>query len=97
MPETCEHLETIYARALAFGCFVGEKTEGWSNARLVIHLLPGMPPPLRADAATAVQPVRYYSSDRTPHNPAGEGFYCDTCKVGLSFSQSTSPVSASGR
>ncbi len=31
--------------------------------------------------------LRYWSIDRTPHNPAAEGFICDIHKVGLPFSR----------
>lgn len=87
MTETCVHLENLFTQAVALGCSVAEVSHGWSDAHLVVHLAPGMPDALRALAPTASTPVRYYLSPRTPHNQADEGFYCASCKVGLSFPQ----------
>jgi len=82
MTETCDHLEWLLTQAIEFGCSVAEVSSGWSEARLVVHLSLGMPAALRTPVSA---PVRYYSSPRTPHNAATEGFYCASCKVGLSF------------
>ena len=82
MTETCDHLKLLFTQAIESGCSVAEVSTGWSEARLVVHLFPGIPAALRAPVSA---PVRYYSSPRTPHNAANEGFYCTSCKVGLSF------------
>ncbi len=85
MTETCSHIEPIYGQARSLGCSVKEISRGWSEARLVVHFSQHMPPNLRPASGSIAAPVRYYSSPRTPHNPADEGFYCTDCKVGLSF------------
>ncbi|AIF45990.1 hypothetical protein HY57_01270 [Dyella japonica A8] len=82
MAELCEHLRPLFDDALANGCVVGEVSAGWSNADVVLQLLPAMPALLRRQVTV---PVRYYQSARTPHNRADEGFFCAACRMGLTF------------
>lgn len=85
MTETCSHIEPLYSQARSLGCSVKEISSGWSEARLVVHILQPLPTDLRSASGGVAAPVRYYSSPRTPYNPADEGFYCTDCKVDLSF------------
>ncbi len=85
MTETCSHIEPLYSQAKLLGCSVTQVSRGWSEARMVVHFAQRMPPAFRPRAGIVAAPVRYYSSPRTPHNAADEGFYCTDCKVGLSF------------
>ena len=85
MSQACEHLERLLALALAEGCSIGGVSEGWSEARRVLELVPRMPKSLKAAADSVEAPVEYYAYEGSPHNPPDEGFFCSSCKVGISF------------
>ena len=85
MNQACEHLEPLLNLALAEGCSIEGVSEGWSEAKRVLGLVPGMPSKLKESALGVQPPVEYYSYAGSPHNAPDEGFFCSICKVGLSF------------
>ena len=85
MSQACEHLERLLALALAEGCSIFGVSEGWSEAKRVLELMPRMPKSLREVAGAVEAPVEYYAYEGSPHTPPDEGFFCRSCKVGMSF------------
>lgn len=85
MSHACEHLERLLALALAEGCSISGVSEGWSEARRVLDLVPCMPKSLKEAAGSVEAPVVYYAYEGSPHNQPDEGFFCRNCKVGISF------------
>jgi hypothetical protein len=71
--------------AIASGNAVKEISEGWSKVQQVVHMSERMPASVRDEIQRQVPTLRYWSSERTPHNPAEEGFVCDAYHVGISF------------
>lgn len=71
--------------ALDHGNAVETISEGWMQAKQVVHFQSALSPSLRSMIAEQVPSLRYWSVDRTPQNPASEGFMCDQFSVGLSF------------
>lgn len=85
MTKSCEHLEPLINLALSDGCAVVGVSEGWSIARRVVELGPRFPDKLKSVSSAVQSPLRYYRDAGSPHNAPDQGFFCDTCKVGLSF------------
>ncbi|WP_263062898.1 hypothetical protein [Dickeya dadantii] len=71
--------------SLAEGNLVQEISNGWSNLEQVIFFSKKMSPELRVKIKSEVPTLRYFSTDRTPHNKADEGFICDEYKVAISY------------
>ena len=71
--------------AIRAGNSVKEVFEGWSNVQQVVYMSNGLTVAVRDAIQCQFPSLRYWSTDRTPHNPAAEGFICDIYKVGLSF------------
>ncbi|MEI7256766.1 hypothetical protein RF240_17965 [Dickeya dadantii] len=71
--------------SLAEGNLVQEISNGWSNLEQVIFFSKKMSPELRVKIKSEVPTLRYFSTDRTPHNKADEGFICDEYKVAVSY------------
>jgi hypothetical protein len=71
--------------AVAAGNTVKEISEGWSKVQQVVHMAERMPASVRDEIQRQVPALRYWSSERTPHNPAEDGFICDAYHVGISF------------
>lgn len=74
--------------AIEAGSSIKEITEGWSNVQQVVYMANGLTGAVRDDIQRHVPTLYYWSTKRTPHNPAEEGFVCNTYKVGLSFPMS---------
>ncbi|WP_148042039.1 hypothetical protein [Dickeya undicola] len=71
--------------SLAEGNLVQEISDGWSNLEQVIFFSKKMSPELRVKIKSESPTLRYFSTDRTPHNKADEGFICDEYKVAISY------------
>ena len=81
------HIDHAVQIAIKAGNSVKEISEGWSRVQQVVHMTCGLSEVVRDDIQRQVPSLRYWSADRTPHNPAEEGFICDIYHVGLSFPQ----------
>ncbi|MBB5407661.1 hypothetical protein HDG34_001593 [Paraburkholderia sp. HC6.4b] len=79
------HIDHAVQIAVAAGNSVKEVSEGWSKVRQVVHMTSRMSEAVRNDIQSQIPSLRYWSSDRTPHNPAEDGFICEEYQVGLSF------------
>ena len=68
---------------LAGGNEVVETSEGWTKVRQVVH----MRKPLTKAAREQISllPLRYWTTEPTPHNKAEEGFSDDVEKVAVTF------------
>ena len=71
--------------AIEAGNSIKEISEGWSDVQQVVCMENGLTAAVRNDIRRHVPTLQYWSTDRTPHNPAEEGFICNAYKVGLSF------------
>ena len=67
------------------GNSIKEISDGWSNFQQVVYMANGLTAAVRNEIRRQEPLLQYWSVDRTPHNPAEEGFICNTYKVGLSF------------
>lgn len=67
------------------GNSVSELSEGWSKVRQVVQMAGPLTAAVRSSIESQVPSLRYWSTKRTPHNPAGEGYICEECGVGISF------------
>ena len=74
--------------AIGAGNSIKEIFEGWSNFQQVVYMSKGLTAAVRNDIQRHVPALHHWSTERTPHNPAEEGFICNTYKVGLSFPRS---------
>ena len=83
MDQACAHLEPVLTLALAEGCSIVAVEEGWSEAKRVVSLVPKMPEGVKT--LPVEEPVKYYSFSGSPHDPPDEGYFCHSCKIGISF------------
>lgn len=82
------HISHAVAIAIAAGNSVKEISDGWSKVEQVVHMSGSLPTNIRKDIEKKEPSLRYWSTARTPHNPADEGFICDKFKVAVSFPKS---------
>ena len=55
----------------------------WSEA--FVYWFDALMPPEIREVGSADETLEYFSSDATPHNPAGEGFIDRAAKTAISF------------
>jgi len=79
------HIDRAVQIAIGAGNPVKEISEGWSKVQQVVHMTNRLTLAVRDEIQRQEPSLRYWSANRTPHNPAEEGFICDTYQVGLSF------------
>ncbi|MEQ9943524.1 hypothetical protein ABRP58_15955 [Pectobacterium aroidearum] len=71
--------------SLSEGNSVKEVSDGWSNMEQVIFFSKKMSQSLRLEIKNKEPKLRYFSTDRTPHSKADEGFICDEYKISISY------------
>jgi hypothetical protein len=79
------HIARAVQIAIVAGNTVKEISEGWSKIQQVVHMTDRLPSVVCDEIQRQIPTLRYRSSDKTPHNPAEEGFVCDEYGVGISF------------
>lgn len=79
------HITQAVIVATAAGNSVKEVSDGWSKIEQVVHISSSLTAKVRQAIEKKEPSLRYWSTIRTPHNPAGEGFTCDEFKVAMSF------------
>lgn len=67
------------------GNSINEIVDGWSKVEQVIYMSSPLSNEVRQLIETSEPSLRYWNAERTPHNPAEEGFICDEYKVGITF------------
>lgn len=79
------HINHAVAIATVAGNSIKEISDGWSKVDQVVHMSGSLTTDVRQFIEKEEPSLRYWSTERTPHNPAEEGFTCDEYKVALSF------------
>jgi hypothetical protein len=69
--------------ALSDGNEVSEISDGWTQVRQVVHMRKPLSKVVREQFAEL--PLRYWTTESTPHNKAEEGFTDDVEKVAVTF------------
>lgn len=81
----CKHIEDVVGIAKASGNDVIEVSEGWTKVKKVVHMKKKLSDDDRSSIKARQPTLRHWSSERTPHNTAEEGYTCDLCSVGITF------------
>lgn len=81
----CRHIEDVVGITKASGNDVIEVSEGWTKVKQVVHMKQRLSENDRNLIKTRQPTLRYWTSERTPHNAAEEGYTCDLCSVGITF------------
>lgn len=71
--------------SLLEGNLVKEVYDGWSTLEQVVFFSKKISPELRVKIRLELPSLRYFSTDRTPHNKADEGFICDEYNIAISY------------
>lgn len=79
------HIAHAINLSLSAGNSVKETSTGWSSMNQVIFFSKKMTSELRDKIKQEEPGLRYFSTEKTPHNSADEGFICDECKVAISY------------
>ncbi|SIT35878.1 conserved hypothetical protein [Paraburkholderia ribeironis] len=81
----CQHIDRAVQIAANSDNSIQEISTGWSKVKQVVHMSRPLTADVLREIQTKVPSLRYWSSERTPHNRAEDGFICDEDEVGLSF------------
>ena len=81
----CQHIKEAVMILKSSGNDISEITEGWSKVKQVVHMKTKLTPNDKSEVYVKQPSLRYWSTERTPHNAAEEGFTCDECRVGIVF------------
>jgi hypothetical protein len=81
----CEHVADVVKIIEKAGNEVTEISEGWSKINQVVHVKKKLSESEREQIELAQPNLRYWETERTPHNYAEEGYTCDICHVGITF------------
>ncbi len=77
------------ARAVEIAAEAGnqiqEVSKNWSEARQVVRMRDTLDEQTRHRIPIELPSLRYWTSPKTPHNAADEGYFCDSSKIGISF------------
>lgn len=79
------HINHVIELSLAEANSVKEISDGWSNMDQAIYFSKKMSQELQLKIKKEEPKLRYFSTDRTPHNKADEGFICDEYKIAISY------------
>jgi hypothetical protein len=79
----------VIAQAVAIstgdGNEVAEISEEWDRAQQVVFMRRPLTPEVKAAIEQRCPNLRYWRSERTPHNAPDEGFTCDTDRTVIVF------------
>lgn len=81
----CKHIEDVVTIAKASGNDVAEVSEGWTKVKQVVHMKSKLSNDDKNEIANKQPNLRHWSTERTPHNSAEDGYTCDECGVGITF------------
>lgn len=81
----CVHIEAVVNIASGEGNGIREISEGWTKVKQVVHMQKPLSTSVKGEVGRQQPSLRYWTSEKTPHNAAEDGFTCDVCKVGISF------------
>ncbi|GKW01867.1 hypothetical protein PEC301877_06820 [Pectobacterium carotovorum subsp. carotovorum] len=79
------HINHVIELSLAEGNLVKEVSYGFIGFSQVIFFSKKMSQKLCVEIKNQESMLRYFSTDRTPHNEADEGFICDEYKIAVSY------------
>jgi hypothetical protein len=79
------HIELAVRVAVDAGNIVKEVCEGWTKVEKVVYMKKSLTEPVRHDIQQLVPSLRYFITEKTPHNLAEDGFMCDEYKMALAF------------
>ncbi|MCL6350695.1 hypothetical protein [Pectobacterium polaris] len=79
------HINHAIELSLTEGNSVKEISDGWIDFSQVIFFSKKMSRKLCVEIKNKEPMLRCFSSDRTPHNEADEGFICDESKIAVSY------------
>ncbi|MCO4311914.1 hypothetical protein [Pectobacterium versatile] len=79
------HINHVIELSLAEGNSVKEVSYGFIGFSQVIFFSKKMSQKLCVEIKSQEPMLRYFYTDRTPHNEADEGFICDESKIAISY------------
>jgi len=79
------HIDHAVKIAIAAGNTIKEISEGWSKVQQVVYMTDRLSAAVRSEIQRQVPTLRYWTSDKSPHNPSEDGFVCDEYNIGISF------------
>lgn len=86
MNSICPEINIAIKLALDSGNGIKEKSEGWSKAKQVFFMEKKLTQELKDKIQNTVPKLEYWKDSGSPHNEPDEGFFCNECTVGISFS-----------
>jgi len=81
----CLSINHAVELAVLSGNSVQSMTKGWTKVEGVVYMAKQLTDNTRSLIEVSEPSLRYWHTERTPHNPSEEGFICDTHKVGITF------------
>ncbi len=78
-------IEKALKIAIDSGNSISDISENWSEVNQVVYMSKELTNSIREKIKSQVPLLDYWSIERTPHNPAEEGFICKLFKIAISF------------
>ncbi|WJM85370.1 hypothetical protein QUF31_20185 [Dickeya chrysanthemi] len=79
------HIDHVIELSLLAGNEIKEYVYGWVNIDCVVFFCEKMTQDLRIRIQKEEPTLRYFSTNKTPHNQAEEGFICDVYNIAVSY------------
>lgn len=83
--KNCISINRAVELAVLSGNSIQNMITGWSEVNGAVYMEKKLTDNIRSLIAVLEPSLRYWHTDRTPHNPSEEGFICDTHKVAIIF------------
>jgi len=81
----CIHIEDLIQIVNLSHSDIKDVSKGWSKVKQVVHMKKKLSNGQREKIAEEKPSLNHWVSKKTPHNPAEEGYTCNSCNVAIAF------------
>ena len=85
MRSNCPEINLALKLAIELGNSISETSEGWTNAKKVFHMKNKLSSKLNETIRAKIEKLEYWKDDGSPHDEPSEVFFCNECKIGITF------------
>jgi hypothetical protein len=85
MKSICPEITIALELAEKTGNSVKDYSENWSKAKEVFAMKIKLTSELKKEIEEKLPTLKYWTNSGSPHNEPTEGFFCESCTVGITF------------
>jgi hypothetical protein len=89
MTSDCQEINLALKFAIDGGNKIQETSEDWTSAKKVFHMQDQLSSSLKEKIIKEIKKLEYWKDWGSPHNSPAEGFFCNECKIGITFPMKT--------